>query len=85
MAVLFIKSVIQFSTPTATTGEDLSTAASGILSASIESRPTVTLKENTICSRLVPGCVSAEGPVTQAVISLNKHNSAKVDEFSKED
>ncbi|CAI8612517.1 unnamed protein product [Vicia faba] len=69
----------------ATAGEDLSAAASGTLSAASESRPSVTLEENTICSRQVSACVSAEGPVTQAVISLNNHNSAKVDELSQED
>ena len=64
--------------------EDLSTAASGTLSAASESLPSVSLEEKTICSRQVSSCVSVGGPVTQAV-SLNNHNSAKVDELSQED
>ncbi|CAI8612435.1 unnamed protein product [Vicia faba] len=66
-------------------GENLSAAASGKLSATSESLPSVTLEEKTICSRQVSVCVAAEGSVTQAVISLNNHNSAKIDELSQED
>ncbi|KAI5419493.1 hypothetical protein KIW84_043600 [Lathyrus oleraceus] len=64
--------------------EDLSAAASGTLSAASESLPSVSLEEKTICSRQVSACVSVGGPVTQ-VVSLNNHNSAKVDELSQED
>ncbi|KAI5389774.1 hypothetical protein KIW84_075176 [Lathyrus oleraceus] len=63
--------------------EDLSAAASGTLSAASESLSSVSLEEKTICSRQVSACVSVGGPVTQAV-SLNNHNSARVDELSQE-
>lgn len=56
--------------------EDLLTVASGESMSSVE--------EKTNGSTQISACASAEGPVTQAVDSLNNHKSDELDESSRE-
>ncbi|CAJ2669951.1 unnamed protein product [Trifolium pratense] len=68
----------------ATANEDLLAIASGTVSATSESIPS-SVEEKTTGSTKVSASASAEGPVTQAVDSLNNHKSDELDVFSRED
>ncbi|KAI5430410.1 eukaryotic translation initiation factor 4G isoform X2 [Lathyrus oleraceus] len=67
----------------ATANEDLLAIASGTNSATSESLPSP-VEEKTNGSTQVSACASAEGPVTQAVDSLNNHKSDTLDVLSRE-
>ncbi|MCI62871.1 eukaryotic translation initiation factor 4G-like protein, partial [Trifolium medium] len=61
----------------ATANEDLLAIASGTFSVTSESMPSV--EEKTTGSTKVSASASAEGPLTQAVDSLNNHKSDELD------
>jgi translation initiation factor 4G len=67
-----------------TANEDLSAIASGSFSATSESMPS-SVEEKTTGSTQVSASASAEGPVTQAVDSLNNHKIDELDVLSRED
>ncbi|XP_058752060.1 eukaryotic translation initiation factor 4G-like isoform X2 [Vicia villosa] len=67
----------------ATAHEDLLAIASGTNSATRESVSS-SVEEKTNGSTQVSACASAEGPVTQAVDSLNNHKSDMLDVLSRE-
>ncbi|KEH22484.1 eukaryotic translation initiation factor 4G-like protein [Medicago truncatula] len=63
--------------------EDLLTTVASAFSATSESMSSV--EEKTNGSTQISACASAEGPVTQAVDSLNNHKIDELDELSQED
>ncbi|KAH1054445.1 hypothetical protein AAZX31_08G329700 [Glycine max] len=68
----------------AVTSEDLSAAASDMLSATSESI-TSAVETKTNDSTQVSACASAEGPVTQVADNLNNHKNAEIDELLQQD